>query len=160
MNNEYTNLTVEKDSNKFTFLAMGIFQAGFGLFMIIVLLKTLISKDFTTEGLLLTILAIIISTPLGIYHLTYAFGDKKLFEINSVGITTNQQKTISWKNIYEIETKKYRGPRMEFYQIKIIQDYDRTKKISLWFSSDIKTDWTQIIDYLSYYTIKNNINLT
>ena len=71
-----------------------------------------------------------------------AFGDRKIFEINSDGIKIENQMTICWTNIYEIETRKYPGPRMSFYRIKLIKDYDKTQKKSIWLSSDTEPDWT------------------
>ncbi|MEO8769181.1 MAG: hypothetical protein ABI402_03835 [Ferruginibacter sp.] len=153
-------LIVKKvDGGAFLFL-FGLFQFVGGLFIIFLIIKNAINGDFFRENGWLNLFLLFISVfiiPAGLFALTYAFGDRKIFEINADGIKIKNQMTICWQNIYEIETRKYPGPRMSFYRIKLFNDYDKKQKKSIWFSSDTNPDWTEIIEILSNYTARHNI---
>ena len=163
MNKDYSNLTIEKSSGKLGFFLFGLFQTGCGLFTLYIFILSVVRGDFLKQNIWLNIFITFMLIPIipaGLFVLTYAFGERKIFEIDALGIKDRKQKIIKWDTIYEIETRKYIGPRMMFYRIRIFRDYDRKNKTSIWFTSDIETDWTEIIDSLSYYTARNNIAMT
>ena len=153
-------LIVKKVKGGIFLFLFGLFQFVGGLLIIFILIKSIINGDFFRENGWLYFFLLFVSVfiiPAGLFALSYAFGDRKIFEINSDGIKIKNQMTICWTNIYEIETRKYPGPRMSFYRIKLIKDYDKTQKKSIWLSSDTEPDWTEIIEILSYYTARHNI---
>ena len=163
MDKDYSNLTIKKDSGRLGFFLFGLYQTGCGLFILYILILSAVRGDFFKQNVWLNLfitLMLIYSIPAGLFALTYAFGERKIFEIDAIGIKNTKQNIINWNTIYEIETRKYNGPRMMFYRIRIFRDYDRKNKTSIWFTSDIETDWTEIIDSLSYYTARNNIAMT
>ena len=156
-------LIVTKDSGRFAFLLLGLFQIGCSLLILYNLIINIINGDIFSQNVWLTLFLLFLMTfslPAGIFALSYAFGERKLFEIDTNGIKFNNQNFIEWNNIFEIEIKKYRGPRMSFYRIKITHNYDRMKNKKIWFSSDTKPELNEIIDCLVYYTASNNISFT
>ena len=160
---ENDSLIVNKSKGRIGFFLLGLFQVGGVLLTALILIAKLINGDFFQKDVWLNFFLIFLLVsiiPAALFALTYAFGDRKIFEITVTGITIKDKSTIHWENIYEIETNKYPGPRMSFYRIKIIQDYLKKQKVNIWFSSDTEPEWTQILDVLSTYTSRHNINLT
>ena len=163
MDKDYSNLTIKKDSGRLGFFLFGLYQTGCGLFILYILILSAVRGEFFKQNVWLNLFIIFIlipTIPAGLFALTYAFGDRKIFEIDSIGIKNSKQNIINWETIYEIETRKYNGPKMMFYRIRIFKDYERKNKISIWFTSDVETNWTEIIDTLCYYTARNNIAMT
>ncbi len=162
MDNNNERLIVNKDSGRIYFFLFGLFQVGSCIFILFILIINVNNYGFLTQNVWIKfflLFLLIFSLPAGVFALTSAFGDRKLIEIDVNGIKIKNQPNIEWENIFEIETRKYPGPRMSFYRIKITQDYDRKTKKIIWFSSDTKPNWTEIIDCLSSYTARHNISL-
>ena len=155
-------LTVNKPDGNIMLFLFGLFQIGGGIYILFILFNSLFKNVILNKDILLNFFLLFITIfliPAGIFSLVYAFGDRKIFEINTIGIKIKDQTPIRWENIYEIETKKYPGPRMTFYRIRITQDIGTSKKRSIWITSDVKPNWTEIIDCLATYTVKYNINI-
>ena len=163
-------LTVRRAPQRVLAFILFLFPSTFGIFLVFGFIRNLIQgNDYTLGNLILNLFAILLCLLSGVYYFAMTFGKRELFEINEVGIKVANGQTFSWDKTFAIELKRFPsqgleflyyliGPRgIHFYQIVIYRDFLLKKKSKIKFSSDINTDWDNITEVISYYTIKNGI---
>lgn len=156
-------LIVNKEGYRIIFFLLGLFQIGCCTIILFYFISSVINGDIFTQNVwlnLFLLFLVTLSLPAGIFTFSYAFGERKLFEINVTGIKIKNQPLIEWESIVEIKRKIYPGPRMQIYKLKIMQGSDSKINAIIWFTSDIKPNWTEIIDSLNFYTVRHNIRWT
>lgn len=141
------DLLVERDGPAIVYLFF-IVLFGLGVFFGGMSIYTNTTSTFKLGNMLLAIIILLIALPMTIFYCWYVFR-KTFFRISDKGIEIPKRKIIAWEKIMMIEIKKFPGPKIEFYYLKLLIDQERNATI--FFSSDIKPRWDVVEESLRRY---------